>query len=161
MVKSVQVTYQIDISFQSSKESNYAVNIIQNHDFSGGLHPWRPNSCQAFVVSSDSGNTNRTPMHLGGCYAVITDRKECWQGLEQDITGRVSAGSIYTVHACVGVSGSLQDSADVQATLKLEYRNSSKTQYLCIARQYASSSFGFSSFLLLLLLLLLLLNLLF
>lgn len=67
-------------------------------------------------------------------YAFITNRKECWQGLEQDITSRVSSGSTYTVSARVGVSGGpIHDYADVVATLKLEYHNSA-TNYMFIAR---------------------------
>ena len=66
-------------------------------------------------------------------YVVITDRKECWQGLEQDITNRISIGSTYTVSACVGVSGLSQRSSDVIATLKLEYHDSA-TRYLFIGR---------------------------
>jgi hypothetical protein len=77
-------------------------------------------------------------------HAVVTNRKECWQGLEQDITARVFPGSTYTVSACVGVSGPLHGSADVLATLKLEYRakgtgffgfiNTTRTSYLSIGR---------------------------
>ncbi|XP_059634332.1 endo-1,4-beta-xylanase 1-like [Cornus florida] len=96
-------------------------NILLNHDFSGGLHSWHPNCCDGFVVPAESG------------YAVITNRKECWQGLEQDITERVSPGSNYTVSACVGISGSLQGFDNIQATLKLE-RQDSATNYLCIGR---------------------------
>jgi hypothetical protein len=69
----------------------------------------------------------------GGSYAVVTSRKECWQGLEQDITARVLPGSTYTVSACVGVSGPLQGSTEVLATLKLEYR-ATGTSYLFIGR---------------------------
>lgn len=69
----------------------------------------------------------------GCCYAVVTNRKECWQGLEQDITSGVSAGSTYTVSACVGASGTFQGSAEVIATLKLVYQNS-ETSYLFIAK---------------------------
>ncbi|XP_020222651.1 endo-1,4-beta-xylanase 1 isoform X3 [Cajanus cajan] len=72
-------------------------------------------------------------MKSDGNYAVITDRKECWQGLEQDITDRISIGSTYTVSACVGVSGLSQGHSDVLATLKLEYHNSA-TSYLFIGR---------------------------
>ncbi|KAG4379347.1 hypothetical protein AAZX31_17G218400 [Glycine max] len=72
-------------------------------------------------------------MDLDANYAVITDRKECWQGLEQDITNKISIGSTYTVSACVGVSGVSQGSSDVLATLKLEHHDSA-TRYLFIGR---------------------------
>lgn len=108
-------------------------NIILNHDFSRGLHSWNLNCCNGSVVSAESGFLEGISVKSGGNYAVITNRKECWQGLEQDITSRVSLGSTYSVSACVGVSGSLQGSAVVQATLKLEYQGSA-TSYLFIGR---------------------------
>ncbi|KAK6125594.1 hypothetical protein DH2020_040654 [Rehmannia glutinosa] len=100
-----------------------ATNVILNHDFFGGLHSWHPNCCDALVVSSESGYPQGLSFKLSGRFAVITNRKECWQGLEQDITDRVSAGSTYTVCALVGISGGPHGVADVQATLKLEYQD--------------------------------------
>ncbi|KAL2498622.1 glycosyl hydrolase family 10 protein/carbohydrate-binding domain-containing protein [Abeliophyllum distichum] len=117
--------------------SRASTNIILNHDFSEGLHSWHPNCCDAFVISEESGNPEGIPAKLSGCYAVVTNRRECWQGLEQDITNQVSAGSTYTVCAWVGVSGAHHGVADVQATLKLEYRDSA-VSYLFIGRIAAS-----------------------
>lgn len=119
------------ISPSSSLASNS--NIIQNHDFSEGLHSWRANSCTAHVASSDSNNTKVAAAKSAGSYAVVANRTECWQGLEQDITSKISLGSMYSVSACVGVSGPLQGSADVLATLKLEYQDS-ETTYCFIGR---------------------------
>ncbi|XP_056173096.1 endo-1,4-beta-xylanase 1-like isoform X4 [Syzygium oleosum] len=101
----------------ANSSDSQGTNIIQNHNFSGGMHSWHPNCCESWVVSAESGD----------CYAVVTNRKECWQGLEQDITSRVSPGSTYFVSACVGVSGSLQGSADVLATLRLEDQDGATT----------------------------------
>ncbi|XP_057423507.1 endo-1,4-beta-xylanase 1-like isoform X1 [Lotus japonicus] len=111
-------------------------NILHNHDFSGGLNSWHLNCCNGYVISADTGNHGGISMESGGNYAVITDRKECWQGLEQDITDRISIGSTYTVSACVGVSGLSQGSADVLATLKLEYHGSA-ARYMFIGRTSA------------------------
>lgn len=107
--------------------------IISNHDFSGGLHSWCPNCCHAYVASEWSGFLNGVRAHSGGNYAVVTKRTECWQGLEQDITEKVSSGNTYIVSAYVRVYGDLQGSSAVQATLKLEYSDSS-TSYLFIER---------------------------
>lgn len=82
----------------SSGSSSVASNIIVNHDFSSGLASWRANNCHADVV----------PNGQGGNHAVVTDRKEEWQGLEQDITGKVSAGVVYSVYASVRVSGPIR-----------------------------------------------------
>lgn len=107
--------------------------MILNHDFSRGLDSWHPNCCEGYVASASSGYPQNVSARPDNYYAVITNRKECWQGLEQDITTRVSPGSTYTVSATVGVSGPLQGIADVSATLRLEHRNAA-TSYLFIAR---------------------------
>ncbi|XP_056173095.1 endo-1,4-beta-xylanase 1-like isoform X3 [Syzygium oleosum] len=101
----------------ADSSGSQGTNIIQNHNFSGGMHSWHPICCESWVVSAESGD----------CYAVVTNRKECWQGLGQDITSRVSPGSTYSVSACVGVSGSIQGSADVLATLRLEHQDCATT----------------------------------
>lgn len=106
-------------------------NVLLNHDFSGGLNSWHLNCCNGYVI--EAGSQGGVSMGKDGNYAVITDRKECWQGLEQDITDRISIGSTYMVSACVGVSGLSQGSADVLATLKLEYHDK-PTSYLFIGR---------------------------
>ncbi|KAL8141003.1 hypothetical protein V2J09_007024 [Rumex salicifolius] len=103
-----------------------SANIIQNHDFSQGLHSWHPNCCQCFIAPSQPCNLQGLPKSDGG-YAVATDRKECWQGLEQDITTKVSSGLTYNVSACVGVSGPPSGSSDVIATLRLENHDSTTT----------------------------------
>uniref|UniRef100_A0A803NHZ0 GH10 domain-containing protein n=2 Tax=Cannabis sativa TaxID=3483 RepID=A0A803NHZ0_CANSA len=118
----------------TSASSSRATNIIRNHDFSQGLHSWHANSCSAIVASFDS---EEVAEKSAGKYAVVVNRTECWQGLEQDITGEISPGSMYSVSACVGVSGSLQGPADVMATLKLEYQDS-KTSYCFIGRTCVS-----------------------
>ncbi|KAL2894927.1 Anti-sigma-I factor RsgI6 [Bienertia sinuspersici] len=107
-------------------KGNYlAGNIILNHNFSQGLHLWHPNSCDASVVSAES-----TKLNSG--YARVTNRKECWQGLEQDITSLVSPGSNYTISATVGVLGS-HESTNIKATLRLVHKGSD-TDYLAIGR---------------------------
>lgn len=66
-------------------------------------------------------------------YAIITNRTEAWQGLEQDITSKVSVGSTYCVSAYVRVWGGQQEPAPVIATLKLEFFDSS-TRYVFVGR---------------------------
>ncbi|KAA8538249.1 hypothetical protein F0562_027928 [Nyssa sinensis] len=133
----VPIRLQESIVNMENSTSSLTTNIILNHDFSGGMHSWQPNCCDGFVVSAESGNAEGISAEAGSHYAVITNRKECWQGLEQDITNRVFPGSTYTVSACVGVSGPLQGFANIQATLKLEYRDSA-TDYLFIGRTSVS-----------------------
>ncbi|KAE9457291.1 hypothetical protein C3L33_10804, partial [Rhododendron williamsianum] len=111
----------------NNSRGSVASNIIVNHDFSRGLDSWHPNCCHAFVVSAEPGRN----------HAVVTNRKEHWQGLEQDISGKVSAGPTYSVSARVGISGPIQSSAVVTATLKLEFHHS-PTAYMFIGKSSVS-----------------------
>ncbi|KAI3725624.1 hypothetical protein L1987_65415 [Smallanthus sonchifolius] len=112
----------------SSEKSSNTPNIIDNHNFSNGLHSWRANHCDAFL--SVEKTTPKSCNH----HVVVTNRTQNWQGLEQDITHKISLGSTYTVCARVGVSGTrLHGDADVIASLKLEYQHSGP-KYLNISR---------------------------
>lgn len=51
--------------------------------------------------------------HKGLAAAIVTNRRECWHGFEQDITSKVSEGSTYTVSACVGASGTCPGSVEL------------------------------------------------
>lgn len=113
--------------------ATYKDNIIENYDFSRGLHCWHPNSCRAYVASKESGFPNGISAHNGERYAVLTERTECWHGLEQDITGKVIVGTTYTLSAFVRVCGDLQGPTEVQATLRLEYP-SCDAKYLSLGR---------------------------
>lgn len=108
-------------------------NIIKNHDFSEGLQFWHASSCHAHVARREAGFLNGITANTGESYAVLTQRTKCWQGLEQDITGEVTAGTTYTLLAYVRVSGRLQGSTEVKATLRLENPNSD-ANYLFIGR---------------------------
>ncbi|KAL0924933.1 hypothetical protein M5K25_005794 [Dendrobium thyrsiflorum] len=112
-------------------------NIISNHDFSEGLHSWHANCCHAYVASKESSlpnGPNGVVAYSGESYIVITNRTECWQGLEQDITGKLSIDTKYDVSVFVRVHGNLQGSCGVQATLRLENPDSG-TSYLCAGRK--------------------------
>ncbi|KAB1669324.1 hypothetical protein ES319_1Z054800v1, partial [Gossypium barbadense] len=119
------------------RSGNPTDNIIVNHDFYKGLYSWHPNCCNGFIVSANSGNRVGLSPKSGGNYAVIKNRTEHWQGLEQDITSKISPGSTYSVSACVGVSGSLSGSTDVMATLKL-LNHGSGASYMFIGKTSVS-----------------------
>ncbi|KVI06779.1 Carbohydrate-binding, CenC-like protein [Cynara cardunculus var. scolymus] len=117
-----------------SNSNKLTSNMIDNHDFRNGLDSWYANCCDAFVVEEHQGKPcNR--------HALVTNRNHHWQGLEQDVTTKISCGSSYTVSARVGVSGEcLEGEADVIATLKLEYQqlSESDTKFLFIAKTSVS-----------------------
>ncbi|KAL7142028.1 hypothetical protein ABFS83_08G095000 [Erythranthe nasuta] len=131
-------------SEKSNEESKDSVsrpvtNIILNHDFSDGLQSWNPNNCDGFVVSSEGSSNYPLPAKLSGPrFAVITNRKESWQGLEQDITNRVSVASTCSVCALVAISVAPQRGSHVQATLKVENQDSS-VSYIFIGKTSASA----------------------
>ena len=84
-------------------------------------------------MSGESNLFEGIPAKRGGSYAVIRNRTQSWQGLEQDITKRVSSGSTYTVLADVRVWGHHQEPATVLATLKLKTSDSS-VSYMQVGR---------------------------
>ncbi|KAK1432316.1 hypothetical protein QVD17_09211 [Tagetes erecta] len=115
-----------------NEKNNHSSNIIDNHNFSKGLHSWHANCCDAFLSVEE-----KTPKSCN-LHVVVTNRTQNWHGLEQDITHKVSSGSTYTVCARVGASGTnLQGDTDVIATLKLEYQHSD-TKFLYIGRTTVS-----------------------
>jgi hypothetical protein len=95
-------------------------NIILNCNFSEGLHSWRPIHCHAYVASQWSGFLDGIKGSSGENYAVVSKRTQQWQGLEQDITDRVSTGTAYSVSAYVRVDGNIHGTAEVKATLRLQ-----------------------------------------
>ncbi|KAK1299868.1 hypothetical protein QJS10_CPB13g00036 [Acorus calamus] len=108
-------------------------NIITNHDFSEGLSFWHTNCCQGYVITGEPDVFQGVKPNSGKCYAVISNRTQCWQGLEQDITDKVSPHCTYSVTAYVRVWGPILEHANVQATLRLEYSDG-KTSYLFVGR---------------------------
>ncbi|GJV86489.1 carbohydrate-binding, CenC-like protein, partial [Tanacetum coccineum] len=119
----------------NSEKNRHTLNIIDNHTFSNGLHAWYANCCDAFLVSPSVDESTQKSCKRN---AVVTNRTQNWQGLEQDITRKVSPGSTYKVSALVGVSGTrLKGKADVIATIKLEYKRWI-TKYRNIARSAVS-----------------------
>ncbi|KAK1323790.1 hypothetical protein QJS10_CPA02g00033 [Acorus calamus] len=113
-------------------------NIITNHDFSEGLSFWHTNCCQGYVITGEPDVFQGVKPNSGKCYAVISNRMQCWQGLEQDITDKVSPHSTYSVTAYVRVSGPISEHDNVQATLRLEYSDG-KTSYLFVGRSLVSN----------------------
>ncbi|PHU03115.1 hypothetical protein BC332_28366 [Capsicum chinense] len=127
-------------SWQSPKENSEntgsydAINVILNHDFSKGLHLRHTNCCNVFVVPACSSNYKGVAEDIGCSYTIITNCTECWKGLQQDFTSRISAGCVYVVSARVVVSGTFHGSIDVQATLRLVYQNA-EISYLFISKK--------------------------
>lgn len=96
-------------------------NIIQNHDFTQGLHSWNLNCCKCFIApSSERGNSHGLLPKSDGGYAIVTDKTQWWGHVEQDITNRISPGVSYSVFAIVAASGNFNGCSEIQAVLRLE-----------------------------------------
>ncbi|KAL4181317.1 hypothetical protein AMTRI_Chr12g270610 [Amborella trichopoda] len=125
------------VDFKGSMEESFSeseTNIIKNHDFSSGLHFWHPNGCHGFVISE---SFNGIEPASGSSFAVIAERSQCWQGLEQDITEHVLPNLLYKFTAYVRISGPINGATNVQATLKLENPNSNPS-YMFLGRAQVS-----------------------
>lgn len=106
--------------------------MVQNSEFSSGTYAWTANSC---VVSiNEGGSPGSMKPCTGSSYAVVSQRTASWQGVEQDITGRLFPNKAYSVKAVVAVS---DGSHDVIATLRLE-SNGAATRYIALGRYSVS-----------------------
>ncbi|GKC45498.1 uncharacterized mitochondrial protein-like protein, partial [Tanacetum coccineum] len=81
-----------ELNALSSENNWYTPSIIDNHTFSNGLHAWYANCCDAFLVSPSVEESTQKSCKRN---VVVTNRTQNWQGLEQDITRKVSPGSTY------------------------------------------------------------------
>jgi hypothetical protein len=89
------------------------------------------------VASQWSGFLDGIRGSSGENYAVVSKRTESWQGLEQDITDKVSAGTAYAVSAYVRVDGNIHTKVEVKATLRLHNTDDS-THYSPVGSLLAS-----------------------
>ena len=69
----------------------------------------------------------------GKFFASATKRTQSWNGIQQEITGRVQRKLAYDVAAVVRVSGNNITTTDVRATLWVQSPNS-REQYIGIAK---------------------------
>ncbi|KAH7387311.1 hypothetical protein KP509_16G016200 [Ceratopteris richardii] len=113
------------------------LNIVFNPNFKLGLRGWQSNSCKAHIssVNAEDGFSTGTGKQM---VCVVTDRKENWQGLEQDLAPRIKQNVTYRVSVTVKISNSIAKE-DVKATLRLE-NPGSQTKYVPVGKITASSS---------------------
>eukprot|EP00250_Pteridium_aquilinum_P016130 c22959_g1_i1 orf=79-2772(-) len=115
-------------------------NIVLNPNFKLGLRGWRSNCCTAYLSSAspprhpDPGMKS-TEEQLA---CVITQRKEAWQGLEQELTPRLKVDVKYSVTVTVKCPNA-STPTDVQATLRLE-NPGAQTKYISVGKVKASSA---------------------
>jgi hypothetical protein len=113
------------------EQEDLARNILVNPTFDNGLQGWSGLCCK--LAHSGAHGWKGVYGPTGASFAIATDRREGWQGIEQDVTALVHANTKYAVSTVVRTSGLSHDGADITASLRLEIANSNP-QYVTIGR---------------------------
>ncbi|MCO5578859.1 hypothetical protein L7F22_032706 [Adiantum nelumboides] len=108
--------------------------VLQNSNFEQGLDCWYGKCCNILLLDSSSPEKNGLSKNT----LLATNRTSSWQGLEQDVTGRVKGKRKYEVSASVRLRRGMP-SADVLATLWMK-DEAQKDHYITLCRATASSS---------------------
>lgn len=107
-------------------------NIILNPAFDDGLNNWSGRGCK--IALHDSMSDGKIlPLNGGKYFASATGRTQSWNGIEQEITGRVERKLAYEVAATVRVLGGSTTTADVRVNLYLQGANG-RDQYIGVAK---------------------------
>ncbi|KAF8410277.1 hypothetical protein HHK36_002802 [Tetracentron sinense] len=110
-------------------------NIILNPRFEDGLNNWSARSCKILIHES-MGDGKILPLS-GKFFASATERTQSWNGIQQEITGRVQRKLAYEVTAVVRIFGTNVTSSDVRVTLWVQTPNL-REQYISIANLQAT-----------------------
>lgn len=111
-------------------------NIILNPRFGDGISNWSGRGCKILVHES-TGNGKVLPKS-GKCFASAIQRMHSWNGIQQDITGRVQCKLAYELSAFVRILGTNVSNADVRATLWVRTPDH-REQYIGVGRFVSSA----------------------
>lgn len=103
--------------------------ILKNPHFESGLNHWSGRGCK-LVLHDSLEHRQVLPLH-GNFFVSATHRSQTWNGIQQDITGKVKRKVAYEVTAVVRIYGAAN--ADVRATLWVQTPNG-REQYIGIAK---------------------------
>lgn len=106
-------------------------NLVVNPNFEDGLNNWSGRSCK--IVCYDSMADGKIVPLSGKAFAAATERTQSWNGIQQEITGKVERKRVYEATAVVRIYGNNVTSATVQATLWVQNPNQ-RDQYIGIAK---------------------------
>ncbi|CAH9119424.1 unnamed protein product [Cuscuta epithymum] len=122
-------------------------NIILNPEFEDGLNNWTGRGCKIVLLndltSMTNGEENMSSLSSEKAFACAKERTQDWNGIQQDVTGRVQRKLAYEAIAIVRIrdassgGGGKVSNAEVRATLWLQ-SNDLREQYIDIARVKAS-----------------------
>lgn len=105
--------------------------IIINPQFDDGLNNWSGRGCK--IALHDSMGDGKILPKTGKVFASATERTQSWNGIQQEITGRVQRKLAYEVTAVVRIFGNNVTTSDVRATLYVQAPDL-REQYIGIAK---------------------------
>lgn len=120
----------LSVEGKAKSASSTEEKIIRNPRFEDGLRNWSGRGCK-LILRDYTGDGKILP-HRGKAFASTKERCQSWNGIEQEITGRVQRKLAYETTCVVRISGTV-DKADVQATLWIQSPNG-REEYICIAK---------------------------
>ncbi|RDX97676.1 rsgI6, partial [Mucuna pruriens] len=110
--------------------------IIINPQFDDGLNNWSGRGCK--IAVHDSMGDGKILPKSGKFFASATERTQSWNGIQQEITGRVQRKLAYEVTAVVRIFGNnVVTTSDVRATLWVQAPDL-REQYIGIANVQAT-----------------------
>ncbi|CAL9778504.1 unnamed protein product [Musa acuminata subsp. burmannicoides] len=112
-------------------------NIILNPNFDDGLDNWSGRGGCKILLHESMDDGKILPLDGGKYFASATERTQSWNGIQQDITGRVQRKLAYEVTATVRIFGKATTTAEVRATLYVQTPNG-RDQYIGIGKLQAS-----------------------
>ncbi|KAL5074619.1 hypothetical protein RYX36_013603 [Vicia faba] len=111
-------------------------NIILNPQFEDGLNNWTGRGCK--IALHDSMGDGKILPKSGKFFAAATERTQSWNGIQQDITGRVQRKLAYEVTALVRIFGNNVNTSDLRVTLYVQ-KPDLREQYIGIANVQATN----------------------
>lgn len=121
-------TYLFCILILSLGTSYGDTNVLTNPGFESGIDGWSGRSCSISAVTS--------PVHSGSYSGQAYGRTEDWQGIRQELLGKMVPGETYQV------SGWIRTSSTTSYSVKLTFRQTDDqgTRYIPVDSDTASSS---------------------
>ncbi|XP_074556985.1 endo-1,4-beta-xylanase 1-like [Curcuma longa] len=110
-------------------------NIILNPSFDDGLNNWSARGCK-IALQESTATGNMLPLSGTKYFAAATERAQNWNGIQQEITGRVQRKLAYNVAAAVRIQGNATV-ADVSVSIYVQGTNG-RDQFVRIAKLQAS-----------------------
>ena len=103
-------------------------NILDNPSFEDGTTDWLNRGCSIEAVPS--------PVHSGLASARTYERTATWQGIQQDMLGKMTVGQTYTISGWVRIAGASSDNV----MLKIQKTDDDGVKYQYVASGTATDT---------------------